>query len=184
MAAAGKAEEVRPPGTDGVHFAGRICTLQGCPMMPELKTVDHVDVARYMGTWYEIAKFPQRFEKGLVGVTADYTLLPNGKVQGPERRIRGDFNGKLRSAKGKAWIVDRASNAKLKVSFFWPFAADYWILELGNDYEYSAVGEPVAQISLDPVQDAADGQRRLRGPARTAKRKGFDVSRLEKNPQK
>ena len=48
--------------------------------MSELKTVEHVDVTRSMGTWFEIAKFPQRFEKGLVGITATYALLPNGKV--------------------------------------------------------------------------------------------------------
>ncbi|MCG7844257.1 MAG: lipocalin family protein, partial [Methanomassiliicoccales archaeon] len=94
--------------------------------MLELKTVEHVDVARYMGTWFEIAKFPQRFERGLVGVTANYTLLPNGKVKVLNQGYKGNFNGELRTAEGKAWIVDKATNAKLKVSFFWPFAGNYW----------------------------------------------------------
>jgi apolipoprotein D and lipocalin family protein len=75
--------------------------------MPELKTVEHVEVARYMGTWYEIAKFPQRFERGLVGVTAVYTLLPDGRVQVLNGGYKGDFNGRYRSTKGKAWWSTR-----------------------------------------------------------------------------
>jgi apolipoprotein D and lipocalin family protein len=151
--------------------------------MPELKTVEHVDVSRYMGTWYEIAKFPQRFEKGLVGVTAVYTLLSNGRVQVLNGGFVGDFNGRYRSAKGKAW-VDKKSNAKLKVSFFWPFAANYWILELGKEYEYAMVGDEsrrylwilsrTAQMDGDVYHDLLQ---RIRD-------KGFDISRLEKNPQK
>ncbi len=110
--------------------------------MSELKTVDHVDIERYMGTWYEIAKFPQRFEDGLVGITATYSLLPNGKVRVLNSGYVGDFNGKLKTAKGKAWVVDKRTNAKLKVSFFWPFAGDYWVIEVGKDYEYAVVSEP------------------------------------------
>jgi apolipoprotein D and lipocalin family protein len=153
-------------------------------MMPELKTVDHVDVARYMGTWFEIAKFPQRFEKGLVGVTAVYTLLPNGKLQVLNGGYEGDFNGRFRSAKGRAWVVDRGTNAKLKVSFFWPFAADYWILELGKDYEYAAVGDRSRRylwiLSRTPQMDDAVYE----GLVQRLREKGFDVSRLEKNPQR
>jgi apolipoprotein D and lipocalin family protein len=152
--------------------------------MSELKTVEHVDVARYMGTWYEIAKYPQRFERGLVGVTAKYALLPNGKVQVINGGYAGDFGGRYRSAKGKAWVVDKGSNAKLKVSFFWPFAADYWILELGKDYEYSVVGDGSRKylwiLSRTPHMEEDvynDLLRRIR-------EKGFDISRLEKNPQK
>ena len=95
-----------------------------------------------MGTWYEIAKFPQRFEDGLVGITATYSLLPNGKVRVLNSGYVGDFNGKLKTAKGKAWVVDKRTNAKLKVSFFWPFAGDYWVIEVGKDYEYAVVSEP------------------------------------------
>jgi len=95
-----------------------------------------------MGTWYEIAKFPQRFEDGLVGITATYSLLPNGKVRVLNSGYVGDFNGKLKTAKGKAWVVDKKTNAKLKVSFFWPFAGDYWVIEVGKDYEYAVVSEP------------------------------------------
>ncbi len=152
--------------------------------MTELKTVEHVDVERYMGTWYEIAKFPQRFENGLVGVTATYTLLPNGKVRVMNSGHEGSFGGKLRTAQGKAWIIDPRTNAKLKVSFFWPFAGNYWILELGKDYEYSVVGDPSRKylwiLSRTPQMDETTYiglLKRLQGM-------GFDMSKLEKNPQK
>jgi apolipoprotein D and lipocalin family protein len=152
--------------------------------MPELKTVEHVDVNRYMGTWFEIAKFPQRFQKGLVGVTAPYTLLPNGKVRVINSGYKEDFNGKLRTAKGKAWVVDTVTNAKLKVSFFWPFTGDYWILELGKDYEYAVIGEESRNylwiLSRTPQMDKAVYDELLK----RLQDKGFDISKLETTPQK
>ncbi len=152
--------------------------------MSELKTVEYVDVTRYMGTWYEIAKFPQRFERGLVGVTAKYALLSDGTVQVINGGYVGDFTGNYRSAKGKAWVVDKKSYAKLKVSFFWPFAADYWILEIGKDYEYAVVGNRSRKylwiLSRTPRMDEAVYQDLLRRIGEM----GFDISKLEKNPQK
>lgn len=152
--------------------------------MPELKTVDSVDVKRYMGTWFEIARFPQRFERGLVGVTANYTLLPNGKVRVLNSGYERDFNGRLRTATGSARVVDTATNAKLKVSFFWPFSADYWILELGKDYEFAVVGEESRKylwiLSRTPQMDEGVYKELLK----RVQSKGFDISKLEKVPQK
>ncbi|MHC1680780.1 MAG: lipocalin family protein [Methanomassiliicoccales archaeon] len=152
--------------------------------MSELETVEHVDVERYMGTWYEIAKFPQRFEDGLVGITATYSLLPNGKVRVLNRGYTGDFNGKMKTAKGKAWIVDKKTNAKLKVSFFWPFAGDYWIMELGKAYEYAVIGESSRKylwiLSRTPQMD----ERVYDVIVQRLKQKEFDVSKIELNPQK
>ncbi len=152
--------------------------------MPELKTVEHVDVARYMGTWYEIAKFPMKFENGLVGITANYSLLPNGKVRVLNKGYVNDFSGEVRTAKGTARVVEPATNAKLKVSFFWPYAADYWILELGKDYEYAVVGEESRNylwiLSRTPQMDETVYNELLQ----RIKAKGFDITKLEKNPQK
>ena len=152
--------------------------------MAELKTVEYVDIQKYMGTWYEIAKFPQHFEKGLVGVRANYTLLANGNVRVLNSGYKNHFNGKIKTANGKAWVVDKKTNAKLKVCFFWPFAGDYWILELGKDYEYAVVGEQSRKylwiLSRTPRMDESlyyEITKRLR-------EKGFDISKLEINPQK
>jgi len=107
-----------------------------------VETVSHVDLERYMGAWYEIARYPNSFQKGCVGSKATYTLLDDGKVSVLNECYDKSFSGKLRSAKGKAWVIDKKTNAKLKVSFFWPFAGDYWIIDLDDDYSYAVVGHP------------------------------------------
>ncbi|PLX39861.1 MAG: hypothetical protein C0608_10500 [Deltaproteobacteria bacterium] len=107
-----------------------------------LKTADHVDLQRYMGKWYEIARYEHPFQVGCVNSTATYTLLDNGKVEvlnecdNPTKKDGHD------KAVGKAWVVDEKTNSKLKVSFFWPFRGDYWIIDLGKNYEYSVVSDP------------------------------------------
>ena len=106
-----------------------------------LKTVSHVDLNRYLGVWYEISRYPNRFQKGCLGSRATYSLSPDGKIS-VLNECNEEGTNKLRQAKGKAWVVDKTTNAKLKVSFFWPFSGHYWIIELGKDYEYAVIGHP------------------------------------------
>jgi apolipoprotein D and lipocalin family protein len=107
----------------------------------ELRVVDSVDLSRYVGTWYEIARLPNSFQKKCAdSVTANYTLRADGKVDVVNRCRKP--SGEYTTAKGKAKIVDKQTNAKLKVTFFWPFYGDYWILDLGQNYEYAVVGDP------------------------------------------
>ncbi|HTY46795.1 MAG TPA: lipocalin family protein [Methanomassiliicoccales archaeon] len=153
-------------------------------MATELETVEHVDVKRYMGTWYEIARFPQRFEKDLVGTTATYTLLPNGKVRVVNEGHKGGLNGPLRTARGKARVVDPRTNAKLKVSFFWPFEGNYWILELGNEYEYAVVGDESRKYLWILARTPQLDEGTYKELVARASKKGFDVSKLEIVPQK
>lgn len=114
----------------------------------DLPTVEYVEVEKYMGKWYEIARFDHSFQEDCVAVTADYKLLNNGNVEVINRCRLNYIDGKKKKAKGIARIHDRETNAKLKVQFFLsniplPFlAGDYWILALGEDYEYAMVGEP------------------------------------------
>ena len=110
--------------------------------LPPLQTVPKVELERYMGRWYEIASFPQWFQKGCVASTATYSLRDDGKVNVLNECRDKTLGGKQRNAKGKAWVIDRQSNAKLKVSFFWPFSGDYWVIDLGPNYEYAVVGHP------------------------------------------
>src|SRR5512135_502255 len=107
-----------------------------------LSVVQYVDLKRYIGEWYEISRYPNRFQENCVSSKAIYTLLEDGRIGVLNQCNDGSFTGKLRVAKGKAWVVDPVTNAKLKVSFFWPFSGDYWIIELGENYEYAVVGHP------------------------------------------
>lgn len=109
--------------------------------LPPLQTVQKVDLKRYLGQWYEIARYPNRFQKGCLESSASYSLRDDGDIE-VLNRCKDSGDGKQRQAKGHAWVVDNASNAKLKVSFFWPFRGDYWIIELGREYEYAVIGTP------------------------------------------
>jgi apolipoprotein D and lipocalin family protein len=102
-----------------------------------------VDTARYMGLWYEYARYENRFERNCDGVTAEYAVLPDGKISVLNSCRKGANLEKLNVAKGKAKPVGDAQKAKLKVSFFGPFyVGDYWVLDHADDYSWSIVGEP------------------------------------------
>ena len=107
-----------------------------------LATAPSVDLDRYMGKWFEIARLPNSFEKNCEGVTAEYALDEGQKVRVINTCRKGSIDGKIDVAKGRAKVVDQQTNAKLKVSFFGPFWGDYWILKIADDYSLSIVGEP------------------------------------------
>lgn len=150
---------------------------------PPLPTVPYVDLQRYMGSWYEIARFEHTFQKGCIGSSATYSLLPDGDVE-VINRCTDERDGSRREAKGRAWVVDPASNARLKVSFFWPFRGDYWIIDLGSQYDYVAVGAPNRDylwiLARQPALDAAVYGGILERMARL----GFDVNRLVQRPER
>ena len=110
--------------------------------LPPLETVSHVDLSRYLGLWYEIASFPQSFQRGCTATTATYTLRPDGDIDVLNRCRKGSLDGEEKSAFGRARVVDHTTNAKLEVSFFRPFWGDYWIIDLSDDYSYAVVGHP------------------------------------------
>ena len=110
--------------------------------MKPLATVPHVDLNRYLGEWYEISRYPNRFQKGCAASKATYSLRPDGRIEVLNECYDRDYQQVLRTARGTARVVDRESNAKLKVTFFWPFSGDYWIIDLGENYQYAVVGHP------------------------------------------
>lgn len=148
--------------------------------MKPLETVQRVDVERYMGKWYEIASFPQSFQKGCSCTVAEYSLNENGTV-----KVDNSCNaeGKRKQSIGKAKIVDKETNAKLKVTFFWPFWGKYWIIDLADDYGYAVVGHPNRKylwiLSRKPKMDKELYDKIV---AR-ASAKGFDVSMLKVTEQ-
>jgi apolipoprotein D and lipocalin family protein len=104
--------------------------------------VPTVDLNRYKGMWYEIARLPNYFERKLKCTSATYTLRDDGRITVLNK---GNFitdPHKSSSAHGIAWVPYIKSPAKLKVQFFWPFSGNYWIMELDKDYRYVLVGDP------------------------------------------
>ncbi|MBE0650753.1 MAG: lipocalin family protein [Bacteroidales bacterium] len=108
----------------------------------DLPTVAKVDIHQYSGQWYEIARFPNRFERGLVCVTANYKVKENGKIEVINSGHRSDNIQKINAAKGTAWVPDDRFPGRLKVRFFWPFSGKYYIIALDRNYQYALVGDP------------------------------------------
>ncbi len=117
--------------------------LLGCVYSQKTPSVESsVNLKRYSGTWFEIARLPNSFEKKLKCITATYTIRNDGKITVLNQGHNINNPAKSSSAKGVAWIPDLKIPAKLKVQFFWPFSGDYWIIHLDKDYRYVLVGDP------------------------------------------
>jgi apolipoprotein D and lipocalin family protein len=149
---------------------------------PPLATVPHVEVARYLGRWYEIARYPNRFEKQCDrDVSATYALREDGKISVQNACVKRD--GSLDQSKGWAKIVDASTNAKLKVTFFWPFFGDYWVLELGHNYEYAVIGEPGRKYLWILSRTPAMSDAQYREIAGRLSAKGYDAGKLTRVKQ-
>jgi apolipoprotein D and lipocalin family protein len=169
-----------------IAVLGSILLLANCrwwdrPAAPPLAVVPSVDLSRYAGTWHEIAKYPNRFQRGCVGATAEYTLAPDGKRVEVVNRCREIDTGKERSVRGKARVVDPETNAKLSVSFFWPFSGDYWILAVGAEYEYAVVGTPDRKYLWFLARTPTIGDDLYSRLVDLARVRGFDPARIEKS---
>ncbi len=157
--------------------------LSGGSGLPPLTVVPSVDLARYAGKWYEIARLPNWFQRGCASKsTATYTLRSDGKITVVNECRQAD--GRLKSVKGTARVADpHGPNTKLKVTFFWPFSGNYWIIDLDPDYRWAVVGEPRRDylwiLSRDPKMDEGL-YRQIVG---RIQEQGYDVSRLQKTPQ-
>ena len=166
-----------------------ILIMTSCGLSSEeiekMNIAKNVDLSRYAGKWYEIARFPHSFEKDLVGVTATYTLRTDGKINVLNEGYKNSLDGKYKKAKATARVPDPAYPGWLKVVFFWPFAADYLILELDDkNYQYALVGSSSDNflwiLCRTPQMDEATYSL-LVGKANE---RGYDITRLEKVPQK
>lgn len=135
-----------------------------------------VETARYLGKWFELGRYENSFERDCEGVTAEYGLLENGEVSVRNTCRQGSPTGPAKVAEGRARIVDTATNAKLKVSFFGPFyLGDYWVLEHADDYSWAIVGEPSGKflwILARLSKPGADVQKAL---TEKTSRLGYDV---------
>lgn len=144
-------------------------------------SVAAVDLARYSGKWYEIAAYPMFFQRNCVGdTTAEYSPGENGDIRVFNRcRIASGFD----EATGKATVVEGSANSRLKVSFFWPFKADYWVLGLDPQYRWAVVGNPNRKylwlLSRTPQLSAP----LLEAALASARDQGFDLGQLHYTAQ-
>lgn len=141
-------------------------------------TVEELDLNRYAGKWYEIARFDHSFERNLTGCTAMYTLNGDGTIKVINAGYKNSLDGKYQETEGKARRPNDAEPGKLEVAFFLNFYADYYVLELADDYRYSLVGSKKSKylwiLSRTPQMDAKD----LDFVLKSAENRGYDTNKL------
>lgn len=157
------------------------CTSVSAADLPPVRTMPSLDIARYLGKWYEIAAFPMFFQRQCVGdTTAEYALRSDGDIGVTNRcRTQDGFD----EVTGRAWIHDPAHPARLKVSFFWPFRSDYWVIGLDTNYRWAVVGNPTRKnlwiLSRTPILPKA----LLDDALHAALAQGYDIGQLRYTTQ-
>jgi apolipoprotein D and lipocalin family protein len=163
--------------------------LLGCASIPAglgpLKVVDTVNATRYLGRWYEVARFPHPFERTIVGATAEYSLRADGKIAVLNSGFDGSLTGPYTEVTAVARIPDPTAPARLKVTFFGLFDADYLIFGLDNEnYSWALVGSDTRDflwfLSRTPTVDDSLFARMKE----IALSQGYKLEKLEKVPQK
>lgn len=145
-------------------------------------TVSNLDVNRFMGSWYEIARYEHSFEKGMTHVKANYSLLPDGTIRvlnsGMKNGKKKEIEGKARKKKGSN------SNSKLEVSFFLWFYSDYFVFELDDNYQYAVIGSSSDKYLWILSRTPQLPQSTINDLLIKIKKRGYDTSKLYFVPQK
>jgi apolipoprotein D and lipocalin family protein len=144
-----------------------------------IQSVAMVDQSLFMGRWYQIARLPNRFQNGCAGNYTDFSLRDDGQIN-VVNSCRNEKDGSLRQSKGQAWVADPANNGRLKVSFFWPLRSDYWIIGLGNEYQYSIVASPNRKYLWILSRTAAMNEDLYASIIKDVERQGFATNNILK----
>jgi apolipoprotein D and lipocalin family protein len=155
------------------------CAQHGAPP----RTVERLDLDRYLGTWYEIASFPTYFQRKCVATQAIYSLRDDGRVRVEnacrDKTQSGDWN----RIEGVAWPAEPGNFARLKVQFFWPLRGDYWVLALDPEYRWALVGHPSRDYLWVLSRTRAIGESLYDEIVALARAQGYDVSKLRRTLQ-
>jgi apolipoprotein D and lipocalin family protein len=164
-----------------------IAAVSAHAQLPPLETVPYVDVNRYMGTWYEIATIPQPFQARCEGaVTAQYRLMEDGSVN--VYNACQTRRGTIYASEGRGFVANPGYNSKLEVSFVsaggrWLFRGPYWILELGENYDYAVIGDPTRSYGWILSRTCSLPPETLNGIFSRLTAKGYDVNKFELTDQ-
>ena len=159
--------------------------ITGCAAsLPPLRTVERVDLQRFMGTWYVIASIPTFIETDAFNAVESYRLDADGTVDTTFTFRKGAFDGPLKTYNPRGFIVDTASNATWGMQFIWPIKAEYLITHLSDDYSQTVIGrnkrDYVWIMARSPQIPEADYERIVAELAA----QGYDVTKLRKVPQR
>lgn len=144
----------------------------------EIPAICNVNLERYLGDWYEIARLPHTFEKGLDNVTATYNLKSDGKIEVINAGLK---NGEKSVAKGTAWIPDKSCTGKLLVSFFGPIKSEYKIIKLDEaNYSFAVITSSSKKYLWILSREPKISEGLYNDLLSFALSKGFDISKIIK----
>ena len=153
--------------------------LFSCKSRKPLSTVQNLDLQQYEGTWYEIAKLPNSFEKDLTCVSATYTIKENGKIEVFNTGKKTNGEQVWKTIKGTATVPDKSQPGRLKVTFFWPFAGDYYVIDVAQVYSYALVGSPNRRYLWILARTRALDETIYAQLVKLANEKGFPIDKIE-----
>jgi apolipoprotein D and lipocalin family protein len=159
--------------------------LGGCAAKgPEMKTVDHVDIDRFMGPWYVIANIPTFLEKGAHNAVETYSLNTDGTIATKFTFRKDGFDGKLKKYNPKGFVRDDESNALWGMRFVWPIKADYRIVYLDDDYTKTIIGRQNRDFVWVMARTPTIADREYEELLAFVESLGYDTSKLERVPQR
>ena len=158
--------------------------LTGCSSYPPIKTVEHVDLQRFMGDWYVIANIPTFIEKNAYNAVESYKLNADGSIATTFTFREGGFEGEKKTYQPTGFVTDTASNAVWGMQFIWPIKAEYRVVYLNDDYSQTIIGRTkrdyVWIMARTPVIPDKDYQQLLQFLAE----QGYDTTLIKPVPQK
>ncbi len=161
-----------------------VATVSGCSTQPELKTVDYVDLDRFMGKWYVIANIPTFLEKGAHNAVETYERNSDGTIATTFSFRDGSFDGNLKEFNPKGFVREAESNAEWGMRFIWPIKADYRVVYLDENYSQTVIGRNkrdfVWIMARTPEIPDADYD----AIVAHVEAMGYDISKLEKVPHR
>ena len=161
--------------------------LTSCSTMKQvpLKTVDYVDLDRYMGDWYVFANIPYALEKGKVGTLDRYGKRDDGSLDNIFLFRKGDLDAPLQQWKGKAWVHNAKTNAEWRVQFVWPLKLKYLIIDLDKEnYQWAVIGYPSRKLAWVLTRETTLNEETYQGILKRMEAQGYDPTMLEKVPQR
>jgi apolipoprotein D and lipocalin family protein len=164
-----------------------LAALAGCTSGPHpepIKTVEHVDLKRFMGDWYVIANIPTFIEKGAHNAVEGYRMNEDGSIATTFTFRKGRFDGELQTFKPRGFVLDRQSNAVWGMRFVWPFKADYRIVWLDEEYSQTVIGRNQRDYVWIMARQPSIPEHQYRRIIEFLSAEGYDTSRIERVPQR
>jgi apolipoprotein D and lipocalin family protein len=157
--------------------------LSGCAELPPIKTVNSVDLQKFMGDWYVIACIPTFIEKDIYNAVESYRMNEDGTIQTTFTVRKGSFDGPVKVYQPKGFVVPNTGNALWGMQFVWPIKAEYRIVELDNDYQNTIIArnkrDYVWLMSRQPIMSDEQYQKYVQ----QIQGMGYDVTQLVRIPQ-